>query len=69
MVRGKKCVEKSVEPASAYETDASNLDGATQPRWTWFPQGMTVRRILDCKLSTNHDVFCATKHIVVKGHW
>jgi len=56
MVRRKKSVEKSVEFASAYETDVSNLDGAAQPRWTWLPQGMTVCRILDCKLSTTKDI-------------
>lgn len=60
MVRGKKSAEKSVESAPAYETDVSNLDGFTQYRWTWLPQGMTVGRKLACKVSTED---------IVVGHW
>jgi hypothetical protein len=51
MVRGKKSVEKAVESPFAYETDIANLYRNMQPRWTGLPQGMTIRRVLVCKLT------------------
>ena len=50
IVRGKQGVEKTMEIASAYEADIANLHGPIWILWTWPPQGMSVRRILDCKL-------------------
>jgi hypothetical protein len=50
IVCGKQGVEKTMEIASAYETDIANLHGPIRVLWTWPPQGMSVRRILDCKL-------------------
>jgi hypothetical protein len=46
----KEGVEKTMEIASAYETDIAYLHGPIWVTWTWPPQGMSVRRILDCKL-------------------
>jgi hypothetical protein len=46
----KQGVEKAMEFASAYEADIANLRGAIRVLWTWPPQGMSVRRVLDCKL-------------------
>ena len=46
----KQGVEKMMEIASAYKTDIANLHGSLGVPWTWAPQGMSVRRILDCKL-------------------
>jgi hypothetical protein len=46
----KQGVEKTMEIASAYKTDIANLHGPLGIPWTWAPQGMSVRRILDCKL-------------------
>ena len=60
MVRGKKSIEKAMISAFTYETNIADLHGTIQPRWTRFPQGMTVCRVLDCELSTKD---------VVVGHW
>ena len=60
VVRGKKSVEKTVESAFADETNIANLHGTIQSRRTRLPQGMTVRRILGCKMSAKD---------VVVGHW
>jgi hypothetical protein len=46
----KQSVKKTMEFASAYETDIANMHGYIWVPWTWRPQGMSVRRILDCKL-------------------
>ena len=46
----KQSVEKTMEIARAYETDIANLHGLIRFPWTWPPQGMSVRRILDCEL-------------------
>ena len=46
----KQGTEKKVESALAYETDVPDLHGPIWISWTWFPQGISVRRILDCKL-------------------
>ena len=46
----KQGVEKTVEFASAYETDVADLHRPIRSPRTWLPQGMSVRRILDCKL-------------------
>ena len=46
----KQGIEKTMEIASAYKTDITNLHGPLGVPWTWAPQGMSVRRILDCKL-------------------
>jgi hypothetical protein len=43
-------VEKTMESATASETDIANSHGQIRVPWTWHPQGMSVRRILDCKL-------------------
>jgi hypothetical protein len=50
MVCWKQGIEETMEVASTYETDIANLHG---PFWiprSWPPQGMSIRRILDCKL-------------------
>ena len=50
MIGWKQGVEKTVEFASTYKTDVADL---YRPIWsprTWFPEGMSVRRILDGKL-------------------
>ena len=46
----KQSVEKTMEIASANETDIANLHWLIRVTWTWPPQGMSIRRILDCKL-------------------
>ena len=51
MVRGKESIEKAVESAFTYETNVADLYGTIEPRWTGFPQGMAVCRVLDCELS------------------
>ena len=43
-------VEKTMEFASAYETNIANLHGPIRVPRTWPPQGMSVRRILDGEL-------------------
>lgn len=50
MVRGKESVEKAVEPAFPYKTDVANLHGGIQFRGTGFPQSVSVRRMVYCKL-------------------
>jgi hypothetical protein len=46
----KQGIEKTMEIAFAYETDIANLNASIWVPWTWPPQGMSVRRVLDCKL-------------------
>jgi hypothetical protein len=46
----KQCVEKTMEFASAYEADVTNLHRPGRVPRTRRPQGMSVRRILDCEL-------------------
>jgi hypothetical protein len=46
----KQSVEKTMEIASANETDIANLHWLIWVTWTWPPHGMSIRRILDCKL-------------------
>jgi hypothetical protein len=46
----KQGIEKTMEFASAYETDIANLHRPIRVLWTWPPQGMSVRRMLDCEL-------------------
>ena len=46
MVCGKEGIEKSVEPALAYEADIADFHGTRQPRRIGLPQSMSVRRIL-----------------------
>jgi hypothetical protein len=46
----KQGVEKSMKIATTYETDIANLHGPIGVPWIWPPQGMSIRRILDCKL-------------------
>jgi hypothetical protein len=46
----KQGVEKTVESASAYETNVANLHGLIRVPWTWLPQSMSVQRIFDGKL-------------------
>jgi len=46
----KQGVEKSMEFASAYETNVANLHRLIRVPWTWLPQGMSVQRIFDGKL-------------------
>jgi hypothetical protein len=48
----KQGVEKTVKFASTYETDVSDLHRPIWSPWTWLPQSMSVRRILDGKLFT-----------------
>jgi len=50
MVCWKQGVEKTMETALAYETDIAYLHGSIRFPWSWPPQGMPVRWILDCKL-------------------
>ena len=50
IVRWKEGIEETMEFASSYETDIANLHGPIRISWTWPPQGMSVRRILDGKL-------------------
>ena len=38
----KQGIEKTMEFASAYETDVANFHGPIQVPWTWPPQGMSV---------------------------
>ena len=50
MICWKQGIEETVEFASTYETNVADL---YRPIWsprTWFPEGMSVRRILDGKL-------------------
>jgi hypothetical protein len=46
----KQGVEKTMEIASSYKTDIAYLHRPIWVPWTWPPQGMSVRRVLDCKL-------------------
>jgi hypothetical protein len=46
----KQSVEEAMEIASAYESNITYLHRPIWVTWTWPPQGMSVRRILDCKL-------------------
>jgi hypothetical protein len=46
----KQGIEKTMEIASAYKTDIAYLHGPIWIAWIWPPQGMSVRRVLDCKL-------------------
>jgi hypothetical protein len=46
----KQGVEKTMEFASAYETDVADFHGRIWCPWTWLPQGMSVRRMFDGKL-------------------
>ena len=46
----KQGVEKSMEFASAYETNVANLHMLLRVPWTRLPQCMSVRRIFDGKL-------------------
>jgi hypothetical protein len=50
MVCWQQGVEKTVEFASAYEADIADLHRPVGVPWTRSPQGMSARRILDCKL-------------------
>ena len=50
----KQGVEKTMEFASAYETNVANLHRLIWVRWTWLPQGMPVQRIFDGKLFTEN---------------
>jgi hypothetical protein len=56
----KQGIEKAMEIASADETDIANVHGPIWVPRTRPPQGMSVRRILDCKL--------IAKDVEV-GHW
>jgi hypothetical protein len=56
----KQSVEKTMKFSSAYEANVSDLYGPIWYLWTWLPQGVSVRRILDCKLVAED---------VVVGHW
>ena len=47
---GKQGIEKTMEFATAYETDVTDLHGHIRVPWVWFPQSMSECRILDCKL-------------------
>ena len=58
MVCRKQCVEEAVEFASTYETNVTDLHGPIWSPWTWLPQGMSVRRILDGKLFAEDVVVC-----------
>jgi hypothetical protein len=53
----KQGAEKSVESALAYETNVADLHGPIWVCWTWLPQGISVRRIFDCKLFAEDLVF------------
>jgi hypothetical protein len=57
MVCRKQGVEKAVESAATYETDVADLHGPIWSCWTWLPQGMSVRRILDGKPFAEDVVF------------
>jgi hypothetical protein len=46
----KQGIEKTMKFAPAYETNVADLHGPIWCLWTWLPQGMSVRRILDGKL-------------------
>jgi hypothetical protein len=46
----KQGVEKRIESSSAYETDVADLHRPLWFSWTWLPQGVSVRRMLDGKL-------------------
>ena len=50
VVSWKQGVEKTKEFAIAYETNVADLHGVTRVPWTWLPQSMSVRRILDGQL-------------------
>jgi hypothetical protein len=50
MVLWKQGVEKTMEFASAYETDIANLYGLIRVPRTWRPHGMPMRGIPDGKL-------------------
>ncbi len=43
-------IEKTVEFASTYETNVTDLHGSIRFPWTWLPQSMSVRRILKGQL-------------------
>jgi hypothetical protein len=43
-------IKKTMEFASAYEADIAHLHGPIRVSWSWPPQGMSVRRVLDCEL-------------------
>lgn len=58
MVCGKEGIEKSVESALAYEADIADFHGTRQPRRTWLPQSMSVRRILERKPPSKDVVVC-----------
>ena len=49
-----------MEFASTYETDVADLHGPIRVPRTWFPQSVSVRRILDGKLFAKD---------VVVGNW
>jgi hypothetical protein len=46
----KQGVEETMEFASAYKTDIAYLHRPIWVPWTWPPHGMSIRRILNCKL-------------------
>ena len=56
----KQGTEKTMKTASTYKTDIANLHGPVWSPWTWPPQGIPVRGILDGKLFAED---------LVVGHW
>jgi hypothetical protein len=66
IVRWKQGVEKTMEFASAYETDVTDLHGPIWIFWVRLPQGMTECRILDCKLFSK-DVVVSLGHLEPQG--
>ncbi len=46
----KQGIEKTMEAASTYETNVTDLHGSIWFPWTWLPQSMSVRRIFKGKL-------------------
>lgn len=62
----KQGVEKTMEIAVAYKADIANSHGPIRVSWTWPPQGMSVRRVLDCK-SFAEDVVVGGGHRNRKG--
>jgi hypothetical protein len=47
---GTQSIEKTVKSALAYETDIADFHRPIRIRWSWLPQCISKRRILDCKL-------------------
>ena len=65
----KQGVEKTMEFAPARETDIANLHGHVWVPWTWHPQCMSVRRMLDCKLFAENVVVVHRERVWPRLLW